>query len=673
MKTLKTALFLGLTIFLFAGCSGTIVQDKTPTATRTQYSSPTATPAPTNTLLPSPTATPQPTPTATPTPTPQSGGSEVISPENAAQVELLEWITYGSPWQFFDVVVDEERVGNAVETGGVLVGFSLQAEPFFQIPIQDWNSAIADQGRYMAQTSGTLYAVDVYDLSTGELAMTFDHLVNFPNARFHTNSWDGGFIQAMSFSADGSLLAVAYEDNTISVWDTRTGEEYSLPRTFDFTQQMAFSNDLQYLAVSFGWEGSLTVFDLSDLENIHLVLAKSNVGQLAANPFSPNGDYLLTVYDTLTSSKYGLFDLTTMTLVDMVRMPDGYSPQFSRNGDYVILGQSLAKELLTYEEITDPAVIREMLPSRSLHVPNKIFGLRKFYSARQMHVWDDSIGLLGTAFEVAPSTTNNHFWIGTNTYQAPASLLDGGVAYALTEEFVLYCAGGDLMQEILSSNEQIVLAEDCAGSGKVTYNPAKNVFAYQVGNRVEIRDLETGNLRLQVYGFFYPIKEIVFSTDGSRLMLYCDNPNEGLYSAEHDEVMLYSLDYDQQEWELLTLNLTREKYEDYISAAALSRDGNFLAVGAEGGILLWDFTDVVTRQKRWASPNNEVAFSPDSQVMAAAGGWNGNIYLYDTATSALLAEISVGGRTPVSQLIFSPDGKSLYVRSGDAVSVWGLP
>jgi WD40 repeat protein len=166
---------------------------------------------------------------------------------------------------------------------------------------------------------------------------------------------------------------------------------------------------------------------------------------------------------------------------------------------------------------------------------------------------------------------------------------------------------------------------------------------------------------------------MTFSDDGSKLMMYCDNPNEGQYSSEFDEILLYALDYEKQEFKLLNLNLTQDRFRAYFSSFTLSGNGNYLAAGADGKVFLWDFTDVIMRQRQISVTANAMAFSADGRLLAVANWSEDLIYIYETATAKQLAAFAVEVRVPVNQLLFSPDDKSLYVRTGDAVSVWGVP
>jgi WD40 repeat protein len=172
----------------------------------------------------------------------------------------------------------------------------------------------------------------VYDLLTGEKIQTFDHLINFPSAVYHQNTYGESSVLSVAFSEDGSLLAAAYEDATISIWDVTSGEEYSLPSSFEFVGALAFSPDSEFLAISSGWDGKLSLYRISDFENITLELVQNSVGFLVEEPFSPDMGYLLTMESFFSAApKYALFDLETMELIRRAAAP-GILPRFSQDG-----------------------------------------------------------------------------------------------------------------------------------------------------------------------------------------------------------------------------------------------------------------------------------------------------------------------------------------------------
>jgi WD40 repeat protein len=123
-----------------------------------------------------------------------------------------------------------------------------------------------------------------------------------------------------------------------------------------------------------------------------------------------------------------------------------------------------------------------------------------------------------------------------------------------------------------------------------------------------------------------------------------------------------------------------------VRSMAVSRDGNYLAIGCEGtDILLYDLAKrEVLRgfgEQRVPNPRDlgldrsspsrivaitAVTFSPDGKTVAA-GDNDGTVYLYETATGKKTLRLGDGPKSLkeaapcVGQLLFSPDGKTLLV------------
>jgi WD40 repeat protein/tetratricopeptide (TPR) repeat protein/predicted Ser/Thr protein kinase len=110
----------------------------------------------------------------------------------------------------------------------------------------------------------------------------------------------------------------------------------------------------------------------------------------------------------------------------------------------------------------------------------------------------------------------------------------------------------------------------------------------------------------------------------------------------------------------------------YISAVAFSPDGKRLAEGSFN-IQVWDLganrgAPVLTLEGDASSPTL-LAFSPDGNYLAGAGGWQRQLTVWDARTGKKIYSRDV--QSFVNRLAYSPDGKRLALGSLDkTIKVW---
>ncbi len=696
MNKLLLLLSLGL-LLLLSACAAptvlpTIIPTSTPTATLTPTTPPTATPAPTFT----PTQTPLPSATPTITPTPLPFAETVITGENAARVSLLE--TWGR-----GAVEDVQHANPDRLLVKSTLGIYLYLGDGSQLIAAFPGALRADVSP--DQASAALFFADstlrLINLGDGSILQEWPGPVEIA-ANFC--EWCGSEAQRQSylqyligslplaFSANGSLLACAYVDGTIMVWNATDGQQVARLDN-DVAGQpyhMVFMPDNQNLLVNAS-RGPNVYINSWSLETGELLWNQRAEDFLSANLFSPDGNLFggsgkngIVLHNKRDGSQYGKVggsavgypfspDSKKMVTVSrgkvevwFVQPPvrllktyytdyTVYTAEFSADGQQIILNggrkvynaedYSLVSEGEGAPAPTQPPEISPDVWLAGGHVqnPGEIILLpgRNFYvfgGSQQAWRWAPLTG--GMVWRSYPKGSGSDRAISADGSRIAACLEEGLEIYTFADQ-----------------NSQLL--PRCRSRSVLAFSPTGDLMAQSQNTQINTISLTDGALLHNYLFQMKPVGWFRFSADGS----YLASGGYGQRGAG-----------DFHLWKMTEpagkVKLEPDGSQWLVSDVAFSSDNAFM-LAARQKIWLWDLTTGLCKGSL-PGTGSVLAISPDDQLVAV-GNYSGEIRFISLAGRKEIFTFQAH-QSSIFDLAFTPDGANLIsLGSNGDVRLWGLP
>ena len=407
-----------------------------------------------------------------------------------------------------------------------------------------------------------------------------------------------GIAEAADWAPDGSSFSVATSLG-VDVYDAETLEIAQTFATEQWNQVIAYSPDSKFLAVAAG-DGKIQVWDIASRELIHK-LTPTGIHPMYGNPpalaFSHDGQILVsTFYQTLY-----VWDLVTGRLLDSFPgYVDGiYSVAFSPDGKFLL------------------ATGHNQIYVRSISTGNLL------YPPIELH--DQIVGLF---FE----QDNRHFATVSSQF-----LSGSGATGAHYESKVRSwdLLTGKMLNERLATHNNIRLID-------VNSMQSQIVLGEEYG--ISIWDASANKVTFSMQGQTSWLNSIALSPEGEKLLL-----------ASHAFINRYVQLWDLPSRQLLK---TFDEYSPSPAEVAFSPNEKMIAIAGRNNIIQ---VREIHDGKLLYSLNGgaPLAFSPDSQIIAfATVEENNHIALANAETGELLpnTNFSCSG---VKALTFRPDGKAL--------------
>ncbi len=532
--------------------------------------------------------------------------------------------------------------------------------------------------------SGSHESVRIWDTVTGQLRRRFDTKANWASAfavssqgicvagansgdgivmaqvvdpatgkaRRHIAMKDRATVSNLAFSPDGKRLAFTHKD-TVRLYDPATGQEtLRIPVKGEFAREIAFSPDGKTIAIA----------DLTDTVHIHdsgdgkiVAALKRDRDKVMDIVFSPDGRFLASIaWDNRKDGEASIWDLATGKERYRLKSPSGFllCVAFSPDGKYMATGQF--KDLVLSDMATGKEVRR--FPTGAFVVAATFSPDGKTLAASTMATilhWEVATGkvLPNSGDPFITRVLDLHFSADGKRLLGDAAV---GIAWdpATGREIRRFPRVPDASWlHPLSPDESLLAGADRDGT-------------------IRLWDARTGREVRTLKGYSQWVYHMLFSSDGRRLFSTSADGTIGVWDAGGGQQVRQFTGHGDR-----TLRL------------AASGDGRWLASAADvpgprGNyeVILWNLTTGKEKSRLPLAKNSahDLAFSPDSRLLAAIGGKGysgvdaGQVLVWDV-TTAKLRHSFAGHNDRVGSLAISPDGRTLATGVMDgSLFLWEL-
>ena len=455
----------------------------------------------------------------------------------------------------------------------------------------------------------------------------------------------------MVFSPDGTKFASLGWDDTIRLWDVRTGKgTHTLEGHTRNVEAIAFSPDGTKFA-SAAWDYTIQLWDVRTGMGTHTLAQRPD--SVIAITFSPDGS-------TLAGWREEEIRLWVIDTGETVTAPERHQRWLS-SSVFLPDGSTLVRDGMrgTIHSPYNRAV--EAVPSLRNHLHKNdhvafpqdgsaLAVATEGYDETVIIIWDARTGKIRHSLSGHGRATNRSVYVALSP--------DG---------YTLASAGGwDSTVRLWDARSGELLGRPATSTDlvrSIVFSPDGRTLVWNDGGIIRPWDVRTGVLRYRtIWGHSRGVKSVAFSPDGDTLASGGVDKTVRLWdgrTGEHRQTLTGHL--------------------DEIRSVAFSHDGEMLASASGGpypdsiGKTIWIW-DVRTGEHLHILEGHTagvscVAFSPDAPVLAS-GSYDNTIRIWDARTGESM-QILEGHTDWVSSVVFSHDGNTLVSGSRDStILLW---
>ncbi|EED12693.1 WD-repeat protein, putative [Talaromyces stipitatus ATCC 10500] len=503
-----------------------------------------------------------------------------------------------------------------------------------------WSSNLQTLTGHSESVNSVAFSSDGLTLASGSSDQTIKLWNVKTGQELQTLTGHSGWVRSVAFSSDGSTLASGSYDQTIKLWDVKTGQELqTLTGHSDLINSVAFSSDGSTLA-SGSYDKTIKLWDMKTGQELQTLTGHSESVNSVAFSFdgstlaSGSHDRTIKLWNVKTGQ-----ELQTLTgHSDLIN-----SVAFSFDGSTLASGSHYGTiklwDVKTGQEL-------QTLTGHSESVNSVTFSSDGSTLASGSH--DRTIKLWNVKTGQELQTLTGH------------SDLINSVAFS--SDGLTLASGSDdrtiKLWDVKTGQEPQTLTGHSGWVNSVVFSSDGSTLASGSDDQtIKLWDVKTGQELQTLTGHSESVNSVAFSSDGLTLASGSSDQTVKLWNVKTG-----------QELQTLTGHLS------WVRSVAFSSDGSTLASGSDDQtIKLWDVKTGQELQTLTGHSDliNSVAFSSDGSTLAS-GSIDKTIILWDVKTGQELQTLT-GHLGWVRSVAFSSDGSTLASGSSDkTIKLWNV-